>query len=1030
MKNNMSKLNIVLLSALLFAGVASVALANSHPVYAASFNNDPQDRATLMAGNYTLDPSNCCWSTNLTGVRPGDIVSFAIYYHNTGSDTARNVVVKLTQPSSGPSTSFTLTGSVDADNASAVSGNATVSINSAQTMTFIPGAVFWRANQCQSCSQTLPFGQSGSEIFSSGGLRLGDLAAGWPTQGYVVVRFQVSSTQQQVQLPTVDLSANPSSVTSGNSSTLSWTSTNATSCNASNDWSGSRNLSGSETTGSLFSNKTYTLTCSNSAGSASDSVTVTVQQQQQQLPTVDLSASPMVVNSGNSTNLSWTSSNATSCTASGGWSGTRVTSGSELSGSLFSNTTFSLTCYNSQGQSAIDSVTVTVQQPQQLPSVDIYASPSSVTSGNSTTLYWSSSNATSCSASNDWSGSRNLSGSETTGSLFSNKTYTLTCSNSAGSASDSVTVSVQQQLVPTVDIYASPSSVDYGNSSTLYWSSSNADYCTSSGGWSGNRGTSGSQSTGALFSSTNFSLTCYNSQGQSATDSTTVFVNQQQQLPVISTQCYTTNVTSDSATLNTVVNPGNNTSGTTVWFEYGRSSVTELQTSSQIIYASSLVSRAITGLLSNSTYLCRTVAQNSAGRVYGNITSFSTGGGQAPIVTTNPATGVSTNSATLNGFVVSNSTSNTNSWFEYGTTLSLGLQTPVSSLGAVSSSAFSKLASGLAPSTTYYFRAAAQNDAGVGRGSILSFTTGAVAGIIIGPTGNASISKEVANLSFPNGTKTAIAGWAGNTLEYAITVRNTGSSVLTDLVVRDQLSPFVAFKSASDNGTFSGGEVRWNISSLSAGESKRVSVQITAGKFNENVVAENTARVTNSIVSRTSNNTIAIINLYPLTLSIVPDKEQVRQGEEVTYTISYKNEGEALLTDAVLKIILPTGEEYVSAQDGNFNRDNNTVTFQVGQIPPEGTGSAVVRARVTQDVEVGEKLTAVAVMSFKDAFSQEQLDVKAYSIVTVVGGEVAGAAASFLGSSFLPDTLVGWLLLLLIILLIVVLVRRSISKPA
>jgi hypothetical protein len=59
-------------------------------------------------------------------------------------------------------------------------------------------------------------------------------------------------------------------------STLSWTSTNATSCTASGDWMGSKQTSGSESTGNLASSKTYTLTCSGSGGSASDSVTVNV----------------------------------------------------------------------------------------------------------------------------------------------------------------------------------------------------------------------------------------------------------------------------------------------------------------------------------------------------------------------------------------------------------------------------------------------------------------------------------------------------------------------------------------------------------------------------------------------------------------------------------------------------------------------------------------------------------------------------------------------------------------------------------
>ena len=44
--------------------------------------------------------------------------------------------------------------------------------------------------------------------------------------------------------PTVNLSANPTTITSGGSSTLTWSSTNATSCTGSGSWSGSKSTSG------------------------------------------------------------------------------------------------------------------------------------------------------------------------------------------------------------------------------------------------------------------------------------------------------------------------------------------------------------------------------------------------------------------------------------------------------------------------------------------------------------------------------------------------------------------------------------------------------------------------------------------------------------------------------------------------------------------------------------------------------------------------------------------------------------------
>ena len=59
----------------------------------------------------------------------------------------------------------------------------------------------------------------------------------------------------------------------------------------------------------------------------------------------------------------------------------------------------------------------------------------------------------------------------------------------------------------------------------LSWSSTNASSCTTSGGWSGNEPTSGSASTGALSTTTTFTLTCNGASGTTpATQSTTVTV--------------------------------------------------------------------------------------------------------------------------------------------------------------------------------------------------------------------------------------------------------------------------------------------------------------------------------------------------------------------------------------------------------------------------------------------------------------------------------------------------------------------------
>ncbi|MEO1019393.1 MAG: hypothetical protein AAFY56_17130, partial [Pseudomonadota bacterium] len=82
------------------------------------------------------------------------------------------------------------------------------------------------------------------------------------------------------------------------------------------------------------------------------------------------------------------------------------------------------------------------------PTVALSASATSVTVGNGVTLTWSSTDATQCTASGSWSGSREASGSEEIASLQSDATYRLTCVGAGGSAAGSVTVRVVAEPAP------------------------------------------------------------------------------------------------------------------------------------------------------------------------------------------------------------------------------------------------------------------------------------------------------------------------------------------------------------------------------------------------------------------------------------------------------------------------------------------------------------------------------------------------------------------------------------------------------
>ena len=76
--------------------------------------------------------------------------------------------------------------------------------------------------------------------------------------------------------PTLTFSASPNPVDYNTSTILTWKTTNATSCSASGDWSGTKEINGSETSLKLTVRQTFTLECWNSANVSSGPQSVTV----------------------------------------------------------------------------------------------------------------------------------------------------------------------------------------------------------------------------------------------------------------------------------------------------------------------------------------------------------------------------------------------------------------------------------------------------------------------------------------------------------------------------------------------------------------------------------------------------------------------------------------------------------------------------------------------------------------------------------------------------------------------------------
>ena len=259
-----------------------------------------------------------------------------------------------------------------------------------------------------------------------------------------------AQAQTKVLPPTVTVSANPATIFSGQSSTLSWSSSNAKSCTN----TGSKSIletSGTFSTGRLSSTTTYTITCTGAGGTASASATVTVLQ----IPTGTLTASSCTVAVGNrkcDVTLTWSTINPVGSSAVTTPEKITVSNANASKGTIYpvayGVTNFYL--YNSSFFLAEATATASCSSgalwngstcAYPMPTVTVSANPASISYNTASTIAWSSTNATSC-TNVDFRSALETSGNFLTGRLSSTTTYTIACTGAGGTASASATVTV------------------------------------------------------------------------------------------------------------------------------------------------------------------------------------------------------------------------------------------------------------------------------------------------------------------------------------------------------------------------------------------------------------------------------------------------------------------------------------------------------------------------------------------------------------------------------------------------------------
>ena len=509
--------------------------------------NDP---GLIVACSPTPSSVQTGQSVTWTSSVSGGSDSYTYAWSGTDSLSGTSANVSKTYPTAGTKTasltvtSGALTSTVACSNSVTVTvppSTVTLSTNQVSVPVGSAATLTWVGTRVSSCSvYALPLNTNwnGAKT-TSGSQSTGSLTT--TTQFYIhcigldgtspTANATVTTT---TTYPTVAIYASPTSIAYGASAALTWKSTNSTTCLATSipvnsNWNGTKPTSGtSVSTGPLSVTTQFSLQCSGPSGVTSFvSATVSVP-----LTAVSLFATPNPAISGSAPALTWAATNAYSCTASAApanslWTGSKPMNGANVATSpITAPTDFYITCTGLDGTIRTTSTRVNISTKPSQPVAPIVVTNAycggyinvswSATLGALTyKLFRAVSPFTTFTQVYSGSALQYYFDRGTPSTLYS---YYVIASNSAGDSLPSLrttgATSVACPPVPTVSLTASPTSIAYGASSALSWTSTNATACTASSipanpNWTGSKPTSGTNvSTGPLTASTQFQIYC------------------------------------------------------------------------------------------------------------------------------------------------------------------------------------------------------------------------------------------------------------------------------------------------------------------------------------------------------------------------------------------------------------------------------------------------------------------------------------------------------------------------------------------
>ena len=200
--------------------------------------------------------------------------------------------------------------------------------------------------------------------------------------------------------------------------------------------------------------------------------------------------------------------------------------------------------------------------------------------------------------------------------------------------------------------------------------------------------------------------------------------------------------------------------------------------------------------------------------------------------------------------------------------------------------------------------------------------------------------------------------FAGRTVTYSMTVKNTGDGEARNTIVEDTLPTGTRFVRASDGGRTAGGKVAWNLGTLKPGASRTVEVVLRA---------EQAATIRNTAMARaycakavSATATTEMTGIPAILLEVVDLEDPIEVGGNETYVITVTNQGTAPGTNIRVVCEMEDAFEFVSASGATAGtHSGRTITLApVRSLDPQDKASwrVVLKAKKEGDIRFKVKM--------------------------------------------------------------------------